>query len=74
MKMKLFFLIMVDFDVTDQLLIIYSALMKHLRKIEMQWRSVSAIYRLKGRYPLLAYCVEGDFPPPPHNTLRLVPL
>ena len=63
MKLKLLLLIMVDFDVTDQLLIVYSARTKYVRKIEMQWRSVTAIYRLQGRYPLVAYCLEGDFPP-----------
>ena len=66
--MKLLLLIMVDFDVTDQLLIIYRALMKYFRKIEIQWRSVSVIYRLPERYPLVAYCVEGDFPPTQYTT------
>ena len=61
--MKLLLLITVDFEVTDQLHINYSALMKYLRKTGMQWRSESAVYRLQERYLLVANCVEGDFPP-----------
>jgi len=68
MKMELLLLIMVDFDVTDQLQIIYSALIKCLRKIGMQWRSAAAVYRRQERYLLVAKCVEGDFPPTQFTT------
>jgi len=39
----------VDFDATDQLLIIYSAFVKYLRNMVIQLSSASAIYRLKER-------------------------
>jgi hypothetical protein len=68
MEMKLLLFIMVEFDVTDQLQIIQSALMKHLRETGMQWRSASAIDRLQERYLLVVYCVEGDFPPAQYAT------
>jgi len=34
-----------DFDGTGQLLIIYFAFIKYLRKVRIQWSSASAIYR-----------------------------
>jgi hypothetical protein len=40
-------IISADFDVTGQLLIIYSAFVKYLKKMAIQWGSASAIYRLQ---------------------------
>jgi len=40
-------IINVDFDATCQLLIIYSAFIKYLRKVGIHWSSASALYRLQ---------------------------
>jgi len=42
--------IIVNFDATDRLLIIYSAFVKYLRKMGIQWSDASAIYSLKKAY------------------------
>ena len=44
---------MVDLNLPDLLLIMYSALMGYLRKIGIQWRSASVIYRLQQSYAFL---------------------
>jgi hypothetical protein len=58
--MKLLLLIIVDYDVTDQLLIIYTALMKYLRQMGMQWSSASTINRLQESYAFVVYCAGGN--------------
>jgi len=46
---KLMEIISVDLDITGQLLIKYYAFIQYLRKMVIQFRSISAIYRLQGR-------------------------
>ena len=43
---ELVVIISVNFDVTDQLLIIYYAFVKYFEKMGMKWSIASAIYRL----------------------------
>jgi len=47
LKLGLLGIISVDFDVIDQLLIRYSAFIRHWRKIRIQWNRTSVIYRLQ---------------------------
>jgi len=47
MQKKLLGIINVDFDATDQLLIIYSEFVKSLRKIWNKTNGVSALFRLQ---------------------------
>jgi hypothetical protein len=47
MQRKLLYVISVDFNATGQLLIIYSAFIKYLRKMGIKQISASAMYRLQ---------------------------
>jgi len=49
MQKKLLGIINVDFDATGQLLIVYFAFVKYLRKIGIHWSSASTLYRLSER-------------------------
>jgi len=47
MQRKLLGIIIVDFNATGQLLIIYCAFVKYWRKMGMKQSSASAVYRLQ---------------------------
>jgi len=47
MQRKLLGVISVDFDTTGQLLITYSAFVKYLRKMGIQWSGASAVRGLQ---------------------------
>ena len=47
MQRKLLGVIIVDFDATGKVLITYSAFVKYLRKMGIQWSGASAVYRLQ---------------------------
>jgi hypothetical protein len=47
MWMQVLGIISVDLDVADQLLSMYSAFARYLRKEEIQWSHTSATYRLQ---------------------------
>jgi len=47
MWMQVLGIVIIDLDVADQLLSVYSAFVKYLSKEEMQWGHTSATYRLQ---------------------------